>query len=535
MNPWKRRLLSVWYSICFVFVGWFGYGALGQFFLCSMGLGQYPLIPPNDPLERCRWLGYYTAIAIFIIFFIPWSMRLFNKARLYGTRSKDLKLSDIQQNLKYNPYVLYLRSFDADKETSKLVKHTHQTEEEILVQSLSPIGKTVAIGCPADPIPPLGGYRIYVSDDEWQGTVKQLSKDAKLTVLRLGQTEGVGWEIDHALTSIEDLQKLIFLIPDFEKINRTFFADLEKAIREKRPNDVQVTLCTFHKQGWGSISSIIYFEKNENGSDDKPTYIMKQSFVPKRTIGNFFGNFPLAFQKALFPVYKQFGKLSFMKKFTNAVFTHFIYILILIFICTFFTGFLSSEKQSKQNVWYRDCISKIEAAEQKYPEFANVLKGRTNLEKIAYISQEEPQKILYLNDEHLVEVLPIALSTSKSVFYENKKPSDAMFDLSLEEITNFSDNLLRATIMHFVPAEREDTSFIDTPELYQADNVLKECSSLTEEQKTTVQNWISNRSELSLEQMIEYLEFINELPDQSTKAFLFRAYQYYYNVGFEEQ
>lgn len=535
MNPWKRRLLSFWYSLCFVFVGWIGYGALGQFFLCCLGLGKYPMVPPDNPVERYRWLGYYTAIAIFIIFFIPWSMRLFNKARLYGKRSKDLKLSDIQQNPQYNPYVLYLRSFDADKEMSKVVKHTHQTEEEVLVQSLSPIGKTVAIGCPADPVPPLGGYRIYVSDDEWQGTVKQLSKDAKLTVLRLGQTQGVGWEIDHALTSIEDLRKLIFLIPDIEKTNLTFFADLEKAIREKRPDDVQVTPCTFHKQGWGSISSIIYFEKNENGSDSRPTYILKQSFVPKRTIGNFFGNFPLAFEKAMFPVYQQFGKLSFMKKFTNAVFTHFTYILLLICICYFSSGIMSSEKQSKETVWYRGFISKIETAEKKYPKLADALKGRTNNGKIAYITQEEPQKILYLNDEHLVEVLPASLHITKCVLYENKSLDDVLLDLPLEEMTKLSDNMLRAMIMHLVPEEREDTSVFDSPEIYQDDNVLKVCSSLTEEQKATVNNWLSSRSEYTMKDMIDFMEFINGLPDQSVKAFLFRAFYYYNNSEDVEQ
>lgn len=534
MNPWKRRLLFVWYSLCFVFVGWFGFGTLVQFFKASWGLGVYPLIPPSDPFKQFEWFVYYIVMAIGILLFIPWSMRLLNNAKLYRRRSNELNLSDIQQNSKYNPYVLYLRSFDVDKVTSKVsAMYIPKTEEEILVQSLSPIGKTVAIGCPSDPIPPLGGYRIYVSDDEWQGTVKQLSKDAILTVLRLGQTQGVSWEIDYALTSIEDLQKLIFLIPDFEKINLTFFADLEKAIRKKRPDDVQITPCTFHKQGWGTVSSIIYFEKNENGSDSKPTYIMKQSFVPKRTIWNYFGNLSLAFQKAMFPIYKQFGKLSFMKKFSNAFLSYFLIPILIAFILI-----RISQSESDRNndiLWYKDCLSKIQAAEQKYPELANALKGRTNIEKITYISQETPEKILYLNDEQLVEILPAALHITKSYLYENKDPGDALFDLPKEEITKLSDNLLRATILNLVPEERENIYLYCFPDIYQEDNILKVCSSLTEKQKATVRNWISSWSEFTLKQKMDYLEFINGLRDKSIKAFLLRAFAYYNNKDFEQQ
>ena len=534
----KRCLLSLWCGLWAFIVGLAGCLSLCllitlffQIFNFMFGTNAnflrihvpYFYIPIQSQIELCEMLGVYTLMTFCLLFCIPVSMKLYNRTKLYSKRSNELSLSDIPLQF---PYVLYLRSFDTQEITEKIIKNTPQTEEEVLVNSLSPIGKTVAIGCPSDKIPPLGGYRIYVSDDDWQNTVIQLSKDAKLTALRIGETEGLGWEIKYTLNNISDLQKLIFLVPDIEKINLSFFAKLEKTIQERPLKDVQISPCFFNKQGWGSVSSIIYFEKQENDSGSVPTYIMKQSMIPRQTIWNRFGNLSSAFQKAMFPVYKQFGKLNFKIRFFNVLNTYIFYILIpIIIICSLLLNMkLTAKKEITANLF----TQAIQQAEQIYPELSINLGIIERDHKNISIFTYGHLGCIHLSDEQLNDFIALDIQVSEKMRFDYSMINKAVAQLPEEDAIKYN-NLLLNSVLNGLGYKNTENTPIDTPEEFQK-KLLKIKSSLTEEQYETINKWITQMAEKPRrifypdQFYIDYMKFINDIPDASIKAFLFRGY-----------
>ncbi len=535
MKPEKRQLFSLWCGLCAFIVGIVGFISLCEVIFYTLEKETpflklsipYYYVPIQSQLQIYQLLGAIPTIVIIMLIFTPWSMKLFNRARLYSIRSSQLALSKIPLDFRY---VLYLRSFSAD--TSKIIKFTSQTEEEILVDSLSPIGKTVAIGCPRDKIPPLGGYRFYVKDEEWQNTVLQLSENAELTALRVGETEGLSWEIN-TLINIPDLQKLIFLIPDIEKINLSFFGNLENAIRKREANDVQITPCYFNKQGWGTVSSIIYFEKQKNGSADAPTYIMKQSLVPRRTIWNRFGNLSPAFHKAMFPVYEQFGILNFKKKFYNALSTYLFYILaVIVIICSVVMNLNKAPKQSITAVLQ---IQAIHEAEQIYPELANIMAAQTQESKRGRIYSHGHIGSVYLSDEHLNDFISLDLQVSERIHCDKLSFDEAVAKLPPKDAIRFNNFLLNSALMDY-QIKKPEYKAIYTPEEF--NKYLSEArSSLTEEQYETINKLLSpgngdSLSPFTLNQSyIDYLKAIDKIPDKSIKAFLFRGYFFMNYLG----
>lgn len=108
-------------------------------------------------------------------------------------RKSDSPVSMVDVEPDYGlPYVLYLRSFDADSHGARV--HGWLTEEEQLAEALTPIGRVIAVGRPGERLPSVGATRLYFADREWQGNVARLIADARLVVIRAGQTPGLIWE-----------------------------------------------------------------------------------------------------------------------------------------------------------------------------------------------------------------------------------------------------------------------------------------------------------------------------------------------------
>jgi hypothetical protein len=103
--------------------------------------------------------------------------------------------------------VLYLRSFDDDIKAAK--RRGSWTEEEHLVQMLALIGPVIAIGRPGEKLPQLGARRLYVSDEEWQGTVENLIKRSRLVAIRTGRSTGLLWEFQKCLELLRPDQLLL--------------------------------------------------------------------------------------------------------------------------------------------------------------------------------------------------------------------------------------------------------------------------------------------------------------------------------------
>ncbi|WP_197288319.1 hypothetical protein [Nocardia sp. NRRL S-836] len=117
--------------------------------------------------------------------------------------------------------VLYLRDFGDDQEAAVVDGQTETawtgmvsilSREEQLIGALGAFGPVVAVGIPGEPLPKLGAARFYLPGDEWQAGVLELMELAQLIVLRLGDGDGVWWEVDQACAT-HPPGKLVLLIP----------------------------------------------------------------------------------------------------------------------------------------------------------------------------------------------------------------------------------------------------------------------------------------------------------------------------------
>jgi hypothetical protein len=166
------------------------------------------------------WGDFYVfgvALAAFAVGY--WMIR--RGRRLIATRAERLLGQDQRRP------VLYLRSFsDEDRDRGpagalrslngrELASSTPawgSREQDALSAVLGEVGPYVAIGKPREAVPELGAARMYLPDDEWQAKVQQLSGEARLVIVRVGQSEGLRWEIGE-LVRQDNPVKLLFLLP----------------------------------------------------------------------------------------------------------------------------------------------------------------------------------------------------------------------------------------------------------------------------------------------------------------------------------
>ncbi|MET9633824.1 hypothetical protein ABZX92_40835 [Lentzea sp. NPDC006480] len=117
--------------------------------------------------------------------------------------------------------VLYLRGFGDDPEAAVVdelpgmlstgLASIHSREEH-LIGALRAFGPVVAVGRPGEQLPHLGAARFYLPGDDWQTGVLRLMEMSQLIVLRLGDGDGVWWEVDQARAT-QPPGKLVLLIP----------------------------------------------------------------------------------------------------------------------------------------------------------------------------------------------------------------------------------------------------------------------------------------------------------------------------------
>ncbi|MGW4210638.1 hypothetical protein ACWEIJ_21785 [Lentzea sp. NPDC004789] len=117
--------------------------------------------------------------------------------------------------------VLYLRGFGDDQDAAAVdelpgvlwtgVVSIHSLEEH-LIGALRAFGPVVAVGRPDEELPHLGAARFYLPGEDWQAGVLKLMGLSQLIVLRLGDGDGVWWEVDQARAT-QPPGKLVLLIP----------------------------------------------------------------------------------------------------------------------------------------------------------------------------------------------------------------------------------------------------------------------------------------------------------------------------------
>lgn len=114
--------------------------------------------------------------------------------------------------------VLYLRPFEIDEWEWEIVREGLKGEvrrlraEALILEPFEILGPLVAIGRPAEDMPPWGGAaRLYVGDD-WQSRFRELLDQAQLAVLFAGTSGNFQWELGQVFHH-EPFVPTILLLP----------------------------------------------------------------------------------------------------------------------------------------------------------------------------------------------------------------------------------------------------------------------------------------------------------------------------------
>jgi hypothetical protein len=194
----------------------------------------------------------------FTIFAILGGACFMRGKRYCAVSAHDLLASDSRQP------VVYLRSFSADEVAAKTTMSMSQsldfkTEEELVVEVLNEIGPVVAIGRPGEKLPELGAARVYVDDAEWQQVVHGHLDRAKLVALRLGNTPGFWWELEHSVKILAP-SRLVLILPFGKKQYEAFCEKAASHFPRSLPEYSGGFLISKNTNGLGSLRALIYFK-----------------------------------------------------------------------------------------------------------------------------------------------------------------------------------------------------------------------------------------------------------------------------------
>jgi hypothetical protein len=84
--------------------------------------------------------------------------------------------------------------------------------EEQVSSFFARFGIFVAIGKPGERFATTGVSRMYVGNDEWQEVVKTLLRESQVIMLQPSRTEGVWWEVEQTIGSVEPPRVLMCLV-----------------------------------------------------------------------------------------------------------------------------------------------------------------------------------------------------------------------------------------------------------------------------------------------------------------------------------
>jgi hypothetical protein len=194
-----------------------------------------------------------------------------------------------------DPLVLYLRSFKddpilANDEHGTSIYDPVSSEEQQIAHALKPLGRMVAIGSPADTLPPLGAERVYISQEgptDWQIYVADLMRRATLVIVVADTTPGVLWELAEAVRQGDPIRIILLItdevgydsfrsvasflpqaLPEYPRGQRILETDICAAVYfdpDWKPHIVRLdNKSDYNMRGygalWGQLESIIYHE-----------------------------------------------------------------------------------------------------------------------------------------------------------------------------------------------------------------------------------------------------------------------------------
>ena len=222
----------------------------------SWGADVLPSLNYED-VSECR-----SIIEAFINASLPFSMIMVVGA-IFSDTFISQKTSDIffyKDVADMTHFCLYLRPFHVD----------NSFDESLIYKAFQKRFPIFAIGNPHTVFQPNGAYRIYVTDDIWQEAVDKMSSKSWVTLLRLGQTEGAKWEINHVFQT-NTLHKVIFITytkADYQLLAEMVLEKCQIQMPELPIKDGEATALFFAREDDGT-PTVVYNPIRNNNNVEK--------------------------------------------------------------------------------------------------------------------------------------------------------------------------------------------------------------------------------------------------------------------------
>jgi hypothetical protein len=183
-------------------------------------------------------------------------------ARFYKRRTQ-LQATEALEHDNRTP-ILLLRSFADDgvnyvpleiQQSAPRLASLHHLRfqlEEKIARELSRKGPPIAIGAPGETLPPVGAYRQYCSEAEWQAVVLSRIAEARAVVVIASQTKWVSWELDQIVRNKHIGKCMIFFPPLTPDVHAKRVETVLRAISPDASADIAafgVVALLFHPSG----------------------------------------------------------------------------------------------------------------------------------------------------------------------------------------------------------------------------------------------------------------------------------------------
>ena len=229
---------------------------------------------PPAPARSLWKSGLITAIAALIMLYMPEILRALDPAKLFGIRLPQASEPIIGPILFFAlvllvwfiayPIVSFLRPdaqavAPAERANCVVFLRPFGSRKAARVEgpaerALDYRGTFVAIGEPGEWIPKVGALRTYVSNDAWQGVVRNYIQNADTIAIVAGKTPGVRWEFTQ-LAALGKLDRTIILFPKMSaEDERLTFEALRQSLQRPIPD---------HDSSAGKIVALVFDPSGE--------------------------------------------------------------------------------------------------------------------------------------------------------------------------------------------------------------------------------------------------------------------------------
>lgn len=150
--------------------------------------------------------------------------------------------------------------------------------EQELALFMSRVGPVVAIGRPGERLPELGAARLYAADDQWRDRVSNLVRQARVVLIRAGNTPNLWWEIEQTMIAVPASRVILVCLGAAEQL-KTFDQKFTEKFGAPRVNPetethsrsrwVSLGLAWTQSSLNRAIGRMVYFDKDRQPRSER--------------------------------------------------------------------------------------------------------------------------------------------------------------------------------------------------------------------------------------------------------------------------